>query len=100
MRLLKTESGAEYEIFGDRVRRLEGASGNTKRADGEWIKLANANEFSQSESLVGKRLIMQIEQLSALGPDDCGNEQSSVSGGYTTRVSTPVVVDSWWTDEL
>lgn len=99
MRAVKTASGAEYEFFGGRVRRLEAASENSKRKDGEWLVLHNAEEFVVDRSLVGMSLFLQLEQLSAEGPDDEGRPQGSVVGGSTTRMTTPVVYDSWFVED-
>lgn len=93
MREMKTSSGAVYEFWGKSVRRVSG--GDDKRADGDWMKLLNWEEFTLEHSFVGVRLMLKLEQLSDLGPDDSGREMGEVSGGFTTRVTTPVVVDSW-----
>lgn len=89
-RIIRTKSGAEYEVAnnGAMIRRLAGTSGNDKRADGQWVELRGP---LPATSTVGLRLRLVLEPLFSFGPDDEGHEGETES---TTRVTTPVVYDS------
>lgn len=86
--IVKTRSGSTYEFLGGKMRRVNNA-GSEKRMDGEWL----AYRFIVPPT-IGSSMIIEVEQLNAYGPDDHGNEQGSVEGGFTQRVSTPVE-DIW-----
>lgn len=82
----RTESGSVYEIAEldgvQHVRRLN--ADYTKRADETWVRLYNRSEVS-----VGCSVLLVMESLSLLGPDDYGNPEGNPSS-VTTRITTPV----------
>lgn len=84
--LIETESGATYELEKDRIRRLEGGSGNTKRQDGQWITL---HAVFPNPPVVGSPMLLSLESLAAYGPDDYGTVDPHPK--ITTRTTTPVV---------
>lgn len=76
-----TQSGAEYEFDGYRIRRI---GSYPKRGDGEWQTLVN-----KPIPEIGGRVLITMHSLHAYGPDDLGTLAEDVSE-YTTRVTTPV----------
>ena len=85
-----TETGTTYEIEDDKVRRV-GEYWNTKRADGEWVRLAGG----VPEIVVGEPVMLILETLSAYGPDDNGvkNSPSPVTFRKTSRVKSVLALD-------
>lgn len=94
-RHLITESGAHYEATADgrTIRRLADNTDTKKRGDGAWLTLLRP---LSDESYVGHRMILAMESLNRLGPDDHGVPQGDPRAlGITTRTTTPVVSDEW-----
>lgn len=70
-----TETGSRYEIEGAKIRRVNTSA--EKRGDGLWLQLAN-----EPIPIVGQPMVLILESLSAMGPDDSG---AVVPGGVTLR---------------
>lgn len=90
MKRITTESGAAYEYDdtpgAERIRRLADDGDTKKRRDGDWLAL-----FEPPIHLApGRRMILVLEPLTAYGPDDHGTPQGE-GGGFSTRITTPVV---------
>lgn len=83
--LIRTESGATYELGVGRIRRLEGSSDNSKRRDGEWMRI---HRIFPDVIKVGLPMILELESLAAFGPDDYGTVDPHPT--VTTRTTTPV----------
>lgn len=77
-----TETGSVYEFTGGSVRRVNDTA--QKRADGSWVRLITM--FPKTPE-VGYSMVLVLESLSALGPDDDGRE---LHGGSTTRTTSRV----------
>lgn len=78
----KTVSGSEYEIRGDKIRRLNALAG--KRADGEWIRLHNDPEIH-----VGASGVLIMDSLRDFGHDDNFTPWAETDN-VTTRVTSTV----------
>lgn len=82
----RTESGSVYEIAEldglEYVRRLN--PDYTKRADGDWVRL-----HLRSEITAGCSVLLVLDSLAGLGPDDNGNPQDNGSD-VTQRITSPV----------
>lgn len=89
MRTIKTKSGAVYEADGQMIRRVN--VDDVKRGDGEWQRMVLPLPEWNTE---GMRLFLTLESLAHLGVDDYGTPRSEASE-FTTRVTTPVVFDSY-----
>ena len=95
-RRLTTRSGTVYELNhdGSKVRRIpNGHPENAKRGDGAWLRLHAPLPFND---LTGLRLLLELEPLAALGPDDSGVR--NLAAPATQRVTSPVIIDSWHAD--
>lgn len=82
----KTSSGSTYEITEidglEYVRRLN--PDYSKRADGDWTRLRH-----RSEVTVGCSVLLVMDSLATLGPDDMGTPQGNASN-VTQRITTEV----------
>lgn len=83
----KTESGSTYEVEGGRIRRLN--SDYTKRADGEWWRYFGISPWPVA---VGHSVVIAMESLAELGPDDNGSVEP---GSLTTVRTTSRVTEVW-----
>ena len=81
--IFTTYSGSTYEIKDGRVRRLN--EGYAKRADGEWVNLANDPVVE-----IGEPVVMILESLASRGPDDYVTPVWAADT-HTTRVTSPVL---------
>ena len=81
--IVRTESGAVYELRGNQVRRYNPT--HVKRGDDEWQTLVN-----EPWPEVGERMYLVMESLAAYGPDDHGTPPDRVDK-YTRRTTTPVI---------
>ncbi len=79
---VKTESGAVYEIEGDRVRRVNAS--HEKRGDGLWQAL-----LAYPAIALGKSMVLIMESLARYGGDDHGTTPENTAA-ETTRITTPV----------
>lgn len=93
-RTLRTESGSVYEFDGLMVRRTNDEAG--KRGDGEWQSMQSP---LPNYNLEGGRVFLTLESLAHLGTDDYGTPVSEASE-FTTRITTPVVFDSFIEEEV
>lgn len=92
-----TESGAHYEVMkleaiqrDDhpphdelRMRRIVDGDSPSMRADGDWVQLIRHTPIT-----TGDRVVLVMESLDKIGPDDYGTR---IPSGTTTRATTPVV---------
>ena len=81
--IFTTYSGSTYEIKDGQVRRLN--EGYAKRADGEWVTLANDPVVE-----IGEPVVMILESLASRGPDDYGTP-AWAADTHTRRVTSPVL---------
>jgi len=81
MQTVYTESGAVYQIDGDRIRRVN--KNHEKRGDGQWLQLLTAPTIT-----VGGSMLLQLQPLDSFGPDDYGMQFASFT---TTRITSPVI---------
>ena len=81
--IFTTYSGSTYEIKDGQVRRLN--EGYAKRADGEWVALANDPVVE-----IGEPVVMILESLASRGPDDYG-PPAWAADTHTTRVTSPLI---------
>lgn len=81
--IFTTYSGSTYEIKDGQVRRLN--EGYAKRADGEWVTLANDPVVE-----IGEPVVMLLESLASRGTDDYGTP-AWAADTHTTRVTSPVL---------
>lgn len=77
----KTLSGSHYEIQDDRIRRVN--ENYEKRADGRWLRLLDEPLID-----VGWPVVLKLEPLSEIGPDDFGDEAEA--SPHTIRITSAV----------
>lgn len=82
--LVTTESGSQYEIEADRVRRINPA--HTKRGDGDWQPLVS---MFPKVPKVGYPMVLVVESLTRYGGDDLGTPPE-LADEVTTRRTTSV----------
>lgn len=82
--IVETESGAVYHLTPTAVRRYEANSAYRKRGDSQWLHL-----LQPVNPVVGRPMVLHMQSLSHLGPDDHNTPQEAV-GSLTIRTTTPV----------
>jgi hypothetical protein len=82
--LVTTESGSQYEIEADRIRRVNNR--HTKRGDGDWQPLVS---MFPARPVVGSPMILTMKSLSRYGGDDFGTPPE-LGDETTTRRTTTV----------
>lgn len=82
--LVTTESGSQYEIEADRIRRVSAV--HTKRGDGDWQPLVS---LSPRVPVIGSPLLIVMKSLARYGVDDYGTPPERVDE-VTTRRTTAV----------
>ena len=80
--IFKTVSGSEYEIQGDKIRRVNTTA--TKRGDNDWQTLQ-----VQPILTIGMPATLVLDSLSKYGPDDYGTKPEDASP-YTIRTTSTV----------
>lgn len=83
LKKVQTASGAVY-LVDTAIGKIMRQGDDVKRGDGTWLTLHNVPSIE-----VGHIMVLQVQSLAHLGPDDYGNVNSP--SPITTRVSTPVV---------
>ena len=89
--LVTTESGSQYEIEADRVRRVN--RDHTKRGDGDWQPLVS---MFPPRPVVGSPMTLTMKSLARYGGDDIGTPPELADEVTTRRTSRVTSVDSGW----
>lgn len=89
--LVTTESGSQYEIEADRIRRVNDR--HTKRGDGDWQPLVS---MLPNPPKPGYHMLLVMKSLARYGDDDIGTPPDLVDEVTTRRTSRVTSVDSGW----
>lgn len=79
-----TISGSRYEFDRDNTRFRRVNAGAQKRGDGEWLDYLHISQIAP-----GQPILIVLESLAHLGPDDHGTIEPDTE--YTTRITSSVV---------